>query len=66
MTKVEQQHMKRVLRVLDKASRELAKLNRHARFADVWPKTTEKAYVEILQARNHAEIRFAAHNAQAI
>jgi hypothetical protein len=66
MTEQEQKHINRMLRVLNKATRDLALLNRHAQFRQIFPKTTEKTYVEILKVKSNTEIRIAARRADAI
>lgn len=63
LTQKELRHTKRVLRVLRDAKNALFELANDAAATGTFPKTTLKAYVEISEATNRAELRINARDA---
>ncbi len=59
-------HVNQVFRVLDTAVKKLEKLSEQARERDMFPKTTQKAFVETMTALNNAKVRVAARDSGAI
>lgn len=59
-------HARKLVRVLRHTANELQRLSSRARRLDVWPNTSEKAYVESLKILHNAEIRIAAKDANAV
>lgn len=66
LTQRELRHTKRVLRALREAKQKLFDLAKAASEENVFPNTTLKAYVEVSEAMNRAEIRIAARDAKAV
>lgn len=66
LTKEEKKHTDQVLRVLNRASKELLALNRRAQRSGVFPNTTKKAYVELEQVKHNTELRVTTRDAQVV
>lgn len=66
LTQKESRHAKRIFRVLNDAKRKLLELSNHASANDTYPKTTLKAYIEVTEALQRAELRIVAHDASVV
>lgn len=66
LTQKELRHTRRVLRVLREAKERLFELAGDAASSNTFPKTTLKAYVEVSEAMNRAEIRINARDARVV
>jgi hypothetical protein len=66
LTNKQQRHVNRVRKLLTKASARLAELNEYADTNDTFPKSTCKAYIEMMTLLYKFNIRVEAQSAEAI
>ena len=66
MTKKDRAHPNRILRVFTTAVKELEKLTNQAIGSHTFPRTTQKALMEVIEAQNKARLRIISEDASVI